>query len=306
MAEDPVAAAVSLFLLNVMVELFRIAHHYDKGVGDLHALTEVAAIRAAQQYLREQGLDSNNASLIALYTGLNRSMITERLKVGLEVVRDKPFKKPTAQVVRAWKSLDGYCDRDGSAKILPIRGPAPSFSALVRATLGQDLAPKQILQELRRQKAVENVAHRQVRLIRSTVGDESDIGKLLGFGLECDVLRAQFELLRRGEPVPYFRHIVGTNLDPEQAAIFQTSLTKSTQATLNTMEKRLAEESNATKDPSAQTHRFGAALVIVRTPEIEQSGTATHPVSEKGSRRKGSNKILRRSQEGAAGRLRER
>jgi hypothetical protein len=122
------------------------------GVGDVQALTEKAFVSAAQTLLSESGeSDPENTARIAVRTGLYRSTVNTLLGMTEpQTVRNKPFQNASVRVMRAWQTLPDYCDSGGTPKILPARGSSPSFQSLIKASIGDDLSPRSILQDLQR------------------------------------------------------------------------------------------------------------------------------------------------------------
>jgi hypothetical protein len=240
------------------------------GVGDLQALTEKAFVAAAQNALAEEGAPQpDNAARIALRTGLYRHTVNNLLSMaGSQGVRTKPFQNFSVRVMRGWRSLPDYCEASGSPLILPVRGEPPSFHSLTKATIGEDLPPSLILQDLQRVGAVKAVAKGHVQLIRNIYGNGSwDVAQIAEMGEELrDHVRALVQLLQQRDPPPLRRFIVHPGLHGESAAILEREISRGANVLFNVHQRAIEQVSESTKNTPGQKHRLTASVVIMREP----------------------------------------
>jgi hypothetical protein len=194
-------------------------------------------------------------------------------------VRNKPFQNPAVRVIRAWRSLHDYSEAGGTPKILPIRGEPPSFHALTKLTVGDDLPPTLVLRDLQRVGAVKTVEKGYIQLIRTTYGNPAwDLNQVGQMGDELrDHLRAILQLLQQHQPPPLRRYVAQGGLHAESAAILEREIARGANVLFNGHQRALAHEAEASKNTAGQKHRLSATVIILREPLVQIAQTQTRP-----------------------------
>ena len=287
MFDDPLMAATSGAFFRLLEALAQFAMQVGLGVGDVHALTEKAFVAAARTVLSESGeADPENTTRIAARTGLYRCTVNDLLSMeALQAVRNKPFQNPSVRVMREWRLNPDYCETGGVPKILPIRGEPPSFQALIKSSIGDDLSPKTILRDLQRVAAVKKVGSSHVQLIRNTYGDASwEPAQITQMGEELrDHLRVMLQILQQRAPEPLHRYIVHEGLPVESAAILEREISGGATVLFNAHQRAVAHEADATRGLPGQKHRLSASIVILREPVVEETGPKRQPRNRQSS-----------------------
>lgn len=268
--DDPLAAAALSTCFQVLEALAQLAMHVGLGVGDIRSLSESAFLCAAQSLLAEEGgTEPDNVAKLAVRTGYNRNTVGKLLKGRSSTERQPPFQHPTARVMRAWQSSPGYFEGKRIPKILPLRGEPPSFYALTKATIGDDLPPKLILKDLHRIGAVKSMPNKRVQLVRSTYGSAAwDAEQVQQMGAEVsDHVRALLQLLQQRQPAPFRRYITQAGLGAENAAILARELSHSAEVLMEGHKRALNHETNHSRQAPGQKHRLGALMLVYREPD---------------------------------------
>lgn len=126
------------------------AHQFGK-------MAEAAFIAAADDVLREQARSASYSRISSL-TGIHRHAVSA-VKAALDadefaLLGSKDYQRNRlARVLGGWFEHPDFTDRDGRPRRLPLQGPEPSFSELVRRFSG-DIYPGIILDDLQRAGAV--------------------------------------------------------------------------------------------------------------------------------------------------------
>jgi len=175
--------------------------------------------------------------------------------------------------MRAWQSHPGYFDGKGIPRILPIRGELPSFYALTKATLGDDLPPKIILQDLHRIGAVKSMANKRVQLVRTTYGSAAwDVEQVQQMGDEIgDHLRALLQLIQQRQPAPFRRYVSQVGLGAENAAILVRELSLGADVLMEGHKRALKHETNNPRSQSGQPHRMSSMILVFREPQSDRN-----------------------------------
>lgn len=116
-----------------------------------------AFVHAAVQLLEEQGTEPSFSRVAAL-TGIQRHAVSSLLRARERKSDPPPEEKEyqrnrLARVLAGWFEDPAYTDETGRPALLPLEGPAPSFTELVREYSG-DIYPGIILDELSKVGAV--------------------------------------------------------------------------------------------------------------------------------------------------------
>lgn len=277
LADDPLAAAALSTCFRVLEAVALLSMEVGLGIGDIRSLSDRAFISAAQTVLGEEpGTDPDNVAKLAVRTGFNRTAVGKLLKTRSNADPDRPYQHHTARVMRAWQSCPGYFEGKGIPKILPIRGAPPSFYALTKATLGDDLPPKLILQDLHRIGAVKAIPHKQVQLIRTTYGNAAwDLNQVQQMGEELhDHFMALLQLLQQRQPAPFHSYIAQGGLSAESAAILTRELSRGAGLLMDGHQRALEHERRNSTSAPGQKQRMSVGWTIYREPESAATARA--------------------------------
>ena len=135
---------------------------------DFSRIANIAFVRAAEDILREQGKTASFSRVSAI-TGLHRHVVSEIARLngdsGAGRGADKDYQRNRlSRVLAGWYESPDYTDRHGKPLPLPVDGPIPSFTALVRSFSG-DIYPKIVLDELLHVGAVRLQKNGSVRVV---------------------------------------------------------------------------------------------------------------------------------------------
>jgi hypothetical protein len=140
------------------------------GVGDLHALTKIAFIRAAQKQIRTGGAGSGRptASRLAVVTGLTRADVAKILsETDLAPSSDRGQQR-AERVLTGWWHDSEFHDVDGAPAVLPVKGRGRSLLRLVEKYGGEGVLLAPILDALLRVKAVRRRSDGKVQALSRT------------------------------------------------------------------------------------------------------------------------------------------
>lgn len=218
---------------------------------------------------RDYGLRGRptNISRTALLTGLDRKEVA-RIKGALEA--DEPAAQAVnrqdriSRVLSGWHQDPDFKDDDGRPRVLPVDGAPNSFEGLVSRYSG-DVPAITILRELKRVKAVEEVANGGLKVLRrnyrldtadpdalSRAGSVlADIGKTVTHNLYHDVGE-----LTRFEARASNRRIPVTALPAYREFVYEAS-----QSFLEKIDAWLTEHEN---DKDADAVRLGLGMYWIQ------------------------------------------
>jgi hypothetical protein len=137
--------------LTILRPLARVMLRNGLSTYDFSRIANIAFVQAARDILREQGKPLS-FSRVSTITGLHRHVVSNIVKSwqvdAPDTTADKDYRRNRlARVLTGWYESPGFTDDEGRPLPLAVDGPAPSFTALVRAFSG-DIYPRIILDEL--------------------------------------------------------------------------------------------------------------------------------------------------------------
>src|SRR5579862_7484142 len=214
---DPTKEALRGAVEEVIAPLAQLAMEMQVGASEFVRLIEHAFVRAVEEDAALAGRPKPGASAIAARSGLTRQRVSQlRLMDAGETPRASERQPQTLRILTAWKTDPKFCDRSGSPRVLPARGPT-SFSALVKRH-GSGLRARSILKELERVKAVRLTKERQVELLQradvSAARKAQTIRDLGEFGREF--LETLTHNVLNPETPRYHRRVVGLQVKNEE------------------------------------------------------------------------------------------
>jgi hypothetical protein len=213
---DPTKEALSAAVEEVLAPLAQLAMDLQVGASEFIRLIERAFIRAVEEEAELAGRPKPGASAVAARSGLTRQRVSQLRSLATgESPRDSGRQPQSLRILSAWKTDPKFCDRSGSPKTLPVRGPV-SFSALVKRH-GSGLRARSILKELERIKAI-RIKEGQVELLHRADVDAArkaqtirDLGE---FGREF--LETLTHNVLNPETPRYHRRVVGLTVKNEE------------------------------------------------------------------------------------------
>lgn len=214
---------------------------------DFSRVANIAFVRAAEDILREQG-KSASFSRVSAITGLHRHVVSEIVRLTDTSAggpgSDKDYQRNRlARVLAGWFESPDYTDRHGKPLSLPIGGPVPSFTALVRSFSG-DIYPKIILDELLHVGAVRMQKNGCVRVVtrRYTLGG-ADAAALTEMGIAAgDMLRTlEYNLSAPPESRRFVDSVGSDSIDRAALPLLRRLLRQRGAAFLNDVEGWVAE-----------------------------------------------------------------
>jgi hypothetical protein len=214
---------------------------------DFSRIANIAFVRAAGDILREQGKPSS-FSRISTITGLHRHVVSDIVNSPPEAAAvpssDKDYRRNRlARVLSGWFESPPYTDREGRPLVLPVEGPEPSFSSLVR-TFSGDIYPRIILDELIEVGAVRLLKDGSVRALNrrySSGGAKPAAIEHLGT-TACDMFSTlEHNLLRPPEERHYDDSVVSVRLDRAALPLFRRLLRQRGAAFLEDVEGWVSE-----------------------------------------------------------------
>ena len=260
--------AVSEAAVEVMVPLAKLMRGASMGVGDLVAAAKVAFVRAALEKTRASGRSKPNVSRIAVETGMYRAEVSAILKHKMR--SPPPFRRGRARaerVLSGWWSDPEFQNDDGKPLPLKMRGPVPSFEALVERYGASN--PQPVLRELIGAGAVRE-RDETYHAIRSSCAqmnwDKESIGDL---GLQ---LQTHFDALLRNLDHPkdepnFVRFFQSEAIDEMQARVLLRDLKADGQLFMENASDRLSHKRYAASsgDKDRKARQFSVGIQVVET-----------------------------------------
>ncbi len=222
---------------------------------DFSRIANIAFVRAAGDILREQGKPVS-FSRVSTITGLHRHVVSDIVKSPAEAepgtAADKDYRRNRlARVLAGWFESPFYTDADGRPLVLPVEGPEPSFSSLVRAFSG-DIYPRIILDELAEVGAVRFLKDGSVRAMNrrySPGGAEPAAIEHLGSTARDVFSTLEHNLARPPEARHYDDAVVSTHVDRAALPLFRRLLRQRGAAFLGDVEGWVREHERPAGGP---------------------------------------------------------
>lgn len=157
--------AVCIALERIFVPIARLVLNHRIPIQAVIRLFKRAMVQVANEEFRLPGR-RQSMSRIAMLSGLTRadvrSLLTEPR--GRSLPDGDEHLKPMA-VVEGWRRNSDFLDEHGEPRVLPAKGPHPSFTSLVQL-YGGDLPPKTMLEEYLRAGTMAYTDDDRVRLVQ--------------------------------------------------------------------------------------------------------------------------------------------
>jgi len=238
---------VAAACLRFLRPLARIMLRHGLSSYDFSRIANIAFVRAAGDILHEQG-KSLSFSRISTITGLHRHVVSDIVNSPMEGAADRATDKDyrrnrLARVLSGWFESPSYTDASGRPLVLPVEGPEPSFSSLVRAFSG-DIYPRIILDELVEVGAARLLKDGSVRALSrrySSGGAKPSALQHLGT-TACDVFSTlEHNLAKPPEERHYDDTVVSMRMDRAALPLFRRLLRERGAAFLEDVEGWVSE-----------------------------------------------------------------
>jgi len=251
------------------------------GIGDVETVLKLLYVQAARELVLAQGKEKseaarqasnpqkNEASIasLAMMTGLTRRAVTRLLTLGTDRDAGSDIGRQRAErVISAWLHDPAYRNvRTGSPAILPLRGPPPSFTSLVKQHSG-DPRVRTILNELRRVRAIRDHPGRKVELIRHSYAPSGlDPAAIAVMGEQAaDYIRTLVHNVKHPSWPLYSRSVVNVRVDSAELGRLMRHCALLADSTMESLDAAINDPSATTSNesPSAQAGRMGAGIFI--------------------------------------------
>ncbi len=277
---DPTKEALIGAIEHVFAPLAKLAMEMQVGASEFIRLIERAFIRAVEEDAALAGRSKPGASAVAARSGLTRQRVSQLRSMAVGETQLASGRQPqTLRILSAWKTDPKFCDRSGSAKILPVRGPV-SFSALVKRH-ASGLRARSILKELERIKAVKLTKEGQVELLDRSdldaarkaqmIRDLGEFGREFLETLTHDVLNP--------ETPRYHRRVVGFHVKNEEIPRLTRDASSQAGVWALALQDAITDNSVTVKPgPSAQrATRLSGHFFLSERPSVVRAQTKPRP-----------------------------
>lgn len=211
--------------------------------GDFAKLAKQAYIQETEQELINSG-EKATTSKIAIISGLTRKDVAALRKESFPKFEQSHQKNRAVRVISGWVSDTEFCDDEGNAYLLPIRGETGSFEALVNRYSG-DIPFPSMLNELERIKTVERTEDKKVSLMRAVyVASNEDDDKYDNLGEDVHLLISTIKhniMAEDDEPLRYQRKVCYDKVPGIYVDEFRNMANKGSQALLVKLNSWLAK-----------------------------------------------------------------
>jgi hypothetical protein len=285
------------------------------GIGDVETVLKLLYVQAAQGLVLAQGKEKSEAgpratnplkiqasiATLAMMTGLTRKAVARLLTLGTDRDASSDIGRQRAErVISGWLHDPDYRnERTGLPAILPLRGPPPSFTSLVKQHSG-DPRVRTILTELRRVRAIRDHPGRKVELIRHSYAPSGlDPAAIALVGEQAaDYIRTLVHNVKRPSWPLYSRRVVNARVDSAELGRLMRHCATLADSTMESFDAAINDPSASTSSESAsgQAGRLGAGIFIFH--DAPPLSVALNPGDEAvvapRSRKRRSNGITRR------------
>ena len=210
--------------------------------GDFAKLAKQAYIQETEQELIKSG-EKATTSKIAIISGLTRKDVAALRKESFPKFEQSHQKNRAVRVISGWVSDTEFCDDEGNANELPIRGESGSFEALVNRYSG-DIPFPSMLKELERIKTVERTEDKKVSLVRAVyVASNEDDDKYDNLGEDVHLLISTIKhnITTEDEPLRYQRKVCYDKVPGKYVDEFRMMANKGSQSLLVKLNAWLAK-----------------------------------------------------------------
>ena len=239
-----------------------------------------AFVQAAAQ--AHPGLpEHRKVSRVSTTTGINRREVTRLMQS--HDSRVAPHGRSLAsEVFTHWRGQPPYRDDDGSPRLLPRQGPAPSFETLAHAVT-RDVHPRSLLDELCRLGLAQwDVDADNVSLAREAFVPQGDRVRMLGYLGDNvgDHLRAAVENVLGDNRAHFEQAVFADGLSVASLASIRPAVSAQWQALLTALVPALEERvaADAAVQPAPRGRLRVGLYTYQESPDIAATPAAPAPI----------------------------
>ena len=234
--------SLSAAILRLLRPLIRILLRNGVSYGTFNDLARWMYVDVA---MKEFSIDGRkqSTSRVSVLTGLSRKEVKRMQKISRpeDTERDEKYNR-AARVIAAWRREREFLDADGKPSVLPVSGPGPTFSEIVRRFSG-DVPVRAILDELLRIGAVKRLDNGKISLSKKAYipeGSQADKLHILGTDVGHLISTIDYNLQPNAMQARFQRKVSYDNLPDEALPAFRELSAKKAQKLLEKMDEWLA------------------------------------------------------------------
>ena len=237
--------------------------------GDATKLLKQAYIEEAEQDLKTSG-EKTTTSRIAIITGLTRKDVGALRKESSPKDHRSEQHNRAIRVISGWSGDSHFCNEEGNAKVLKIKGSSESFESLVNKYSG-DMPYRAMLSELLRTGAVEKIGNDDVVLVRSAYvssDDENEKYTILGEDVSLLIKTIKHNISTAREDAYYQRKVQYDNIPRESVDDFKTLANRENQLLLLKLNTWLIQHDldNTKQKINKETVKVGVGIYYFEEP----------------------------------------
>jgi len=262
-AADPGSAALHAALARLLAPLAQLVVARGVPFAAVDEMLRRAVV--VQAHAAHPGLPAHRrASRVSAATGLSRREVNRLLALenAAPGVDPHPPRSPAAMVFAHWRATPAYRHNDGTPRVLPRTGTAPSFESLAQEVT-RDVHPRALLEELlrlglaRHDEDDDSVSLSMQAFVPR--GDDERMSQWLGANVGDHLAAAVANLLGR-QPSHFEQAIAAAELSDQSVAqvrpLLQAHWQRLTDELVPLLE-RLIEQDAARGEPATQRVRVG-------------------------------------------------
>ena len=237
--------------------------------GDATKLLKQAYIEEAEQDLKTSG-EKTTTSRIAIITGLTRKDVGALRKESSPKDHRSEQHNRAIRVISGWSGDSLFCNEEGNAKVLKIKGSSGSFESLVNKYSG-DMPYRAMLSELIRTGAVEKIGNDDVVLVRSAYvssDDENEKYTILGEDVSLLIKTIKHNISTAREDAYYQRKVQYDSIPRESIDEFKTLANRENQLLLLKLNTWLIQHDldNTKQKIDEETVKVGVGIYYFEEP----------------------------------------
>lgn len=251
----------SIFLL--LRPLVSLLNNNGVAFGDFSKLAKQAYIIETEKELLRAG-EKPTTSKIAIITGLTRKDVAALRTETFPKFEKNSQKNRSIRVISGWISDKEFCESEGSANVLPLRGESGSFEILVKRYSGDITAPS-MLDELLRIKVVTQDENKNITLLKAAyISSDDDNAKYENLGEDVNLLISTIKhnISNKNQPPRFQRKVSYDKIPWEYVEEFRAIANQYSQALLVKLNGWLAKH-DVDREPNLDNknlHKIGVGL----------------------------------------------